>query len=115
MNRRGPDDCWEWTGGKNRRFRYKGKFALVHRVAYELQKEVELPAGVHIRHRCGNVLCCNGEHLYAPGWAPPMSNGRTVFSKEEKALIREEREAGVPLTEIRKKWGADTRTLLLLG
>ena len=38
MDRRGPDECWIWTGGGTRYgvFYRDGKNAAAHRVAYEL-------------------------------------------------------------------------------
>ena len=110
----GPDECWLWQGGENRRFRYMGRSALAHHVAYELYLEQEIPSGVRLKHRCCNLLCCNGKHIYAPSWKPDAHNGRTRFSKPEIEAIRKERAAGVPLQDIREKWGANTRALLLM-
>ncbi len=111
---REPADCWPWTGGKQRRFRYKGTSALAHRVAYELHRGVPLPTGVHLKHTCGDVFCCNARHMHTPGWSPTTCNGRTEFSPEDIDAIRKERAAGVTLQEIRESWGADTRALLLM-
>ena len=56
-----PDDCWEWTAGKNGDGYgyFHGRRANI--VAYELTKG----APEHfVLHTCGNRACCNPAHLY---------------------------------------------------
>ena len=67
VNEKGPDDCWEWTAGKNTRGygQFKilpSKPALAHRVSYELHKG-EIPKGLHVLHSCNNASCVNPNHL----------------------------------------------------
>lgn len=64
--------CMEWIGGTSRsngrdsyrygRYRVGGNKELAHRVAFERAKG-PIPAGLVVRHTCGNTLCCNPEHL----------------------------------------------------
>ena len=70
---RGPDDCWEWTGGRSQTRRketyglfriYKDKgMRSTHRVAWELVYG-PIPKGLCVLHSCDNPLCCNSEHLF---------------------------------------------------
>jgi hypothetical protein len=81
--RKGPDDCWLWTGCVNKgkrsmkpqyqygrldAFGVQGAYA--HRVAYYIYKEGDFnlrkTAGSVLRHTCDNPLCCNPAHL-VPG------------------------------------------------
>lgn len=59
------DGCWDWTGATIRgygAFRYQGKVAYAHRVAYELLAG-PIPDGLTIDHLCRNPLCVRPDHL----------------------------------------------------
>lgn len=58
--RRGPDECWPWTG-KTAYVVVNGVGCRVHRVAYALEKR--LPAGCAVLHTCDTRRCCNPRHL----------------------------------------------------
>lgn len=71
VDKRGPDDCWNWKAGVNSGgygMLYVGgreREAPAHRVAMKLAGHV-LPPGISIlvvNHKCKNVLCCNVRHL----------------------------------------------------
>lgn len=81
VDRKGPDDCWLWTGAKqapNGCGLVYGNFGITveigstcsyraHRFAWFLTNG-EIPEGAMIRHSCDTPLCCNPAHL-EPGTA----------------------------------------------
>jgi len=67
VDKRGPDDCWEWTGARS-----SGGYGTfhdchdsrfqTHRVAYVvINGDTEL----EVLHDCDNPPCCNPAHLCA--------------------------------------------------
>lgn len=72
VDKRGPDECWPWLGGKNKggygAFYFDGRDDGAHRVALRLSG-VDVPrsdrrhsSGV-VDHICRNVGCVNPRHL----------------------------------------------------
>jgi len=58
-----PNECWPWTGAKDRagrgRFTVKGKVRKAHDVASALYTG----QASTVEHRCGDPSCCNPRHL----------------------------------------------------
>lgn len=73
VEKRGPDECWPWTGAKNGngygRMKIDGRPMLAHRLAYEFSKKRLRANGDYhgrvVRHSCDNPSCCNPVHLIA--------------------------------------------------
>lgn len=72
VDRRGPDDCWEWTGPRRKKGPNNLPYGVVgrrgvatgaHRVAWELANG-PIPLGSFVLHKCDNCGCCNPKHLY---------------------------------------------------
>lgn len=67
VDKRGPDECWDWKGGRAKRGGYGklgigNKTIVASRFSYELHHG---PAGeLHVCHRCDNPPCCNPAHLF---------------------------------------------------
>lgn len=65
VDKRGPDDCWEWQAGKSSfgygAFGINGRSHRAHRVA-KMLSGVDLGDQI-VRHACDNPACCNPAHL----------------------------------------------------
>ena len=81
VDRRGPDVCWLWLGGRYRngygRYRLGVGRALAHRMAWELSRGA-VPSGAVVCHRCNTPPCCNPGHLFVGSIA---DNNRDMSAK----------------------------------
>ena len=82
INKRGPDECWEWSGCVQSRgygyIRFNGQQLLSHRIAYFLSKDIQ-PGKLCVCHHCDNPKCCNPCHLFLGTVA---DNNRDMFAKD---------------------------------
>ena len=87
----GPEECWPWTGQKDRQgygvTSWNRKNNKAHRLAYQLHYGVTLRRVPHtgkvgdavlVLHRCDNPSCCNPEHLWLGSF---LDNNRDCISK----------------------------------
>ena len=68
VDRRGPDECWEWKLSRNEKgygivwFR-PDRSERAHRIAWELSCGEPIPKGRVLMHSCDNTACCNTRHM----------------------------------------------------
>ncbi len=82
VDKRGPNDCWPWTGVKNwcgyGVFTNNNRLHKAHRVAWELANGE--PLGQRLgTHRCDNPPCVNPSHI-VPG--TPLSNAHEAWDRK---------------------------------
>lgn len=103
--------CWEWT-----KFRNKDGYgsiglagravARAHRVSWMLHFG-EIPAGMHVLHRCDNPPCINPAHLFL---GTPADNSRDKVAKGRAARNRGEKNGFSKLKRADVEWALDARS-----
>lgn len=88
----GPDECWPWTGVRDRRnygtarLRSENRCIPAHRVAYLLTYG-EFDRILFVLHRCDNPPCCNPKHLFLGTHQDNMDD----MSSKKRACCGEDR------------------------
>lgn len=121
VDKRGPKDCWEWTGRPSEtgygRFRVCGVQYYAHRVAFTI---VNGDTELDVLHTCDHPWCCNPAHLYAGTAADNRrdcvergraadqcgeDNGYAKLTESDVHVIRKLRADGWLYREIAEKYG----------
>ena len=81
------ETCWIWTGWHISPAGY-GILTIkhrqqqrVHRLAYKLWVNPDLPNSVVVTQTCHNRLCCNPEHLFAKPWSADLVDRKKATRK----------------------------------
>lgn len=83
VDRRGPDECWPWTGTRNHGY----GVMMFRRVMYRANRLAVLidrgpiPPGFMACHTCDNRPCCNPAHLYV---GTAMDNSRDAVERDRR-------------------------------
>lgn len=102
IDKRGPDECWEWFGTVDRsgygRIKIARKCKLSHRVMWEIENG-EIPLGedgraLFVCHHCDNPPCCNPRHMFL---GTAADNSHDMVSKGRSQ--RNRRNGNAKLTE----------------
>lgn len=126
VDRRGPTECWNWTGVVVRgygQFGHRGKNIGAHRVAWEVSfgfvpgKFGDGPERKLILHSCDNPACCNPKHLFLGTQADNMNDmirkGRSLRGERHPnakltvAQVRKIRSSSTLAKELAKRFGVD--------
>lgn len=121
----GPDDCWIWTGYKNKkgygRFYYQGKLESAHRIAFMFESGIPLQECGFVLHKCDNPPCVNPSHLFS-GDAQInaddcKSKGRHCFgvrngrAKLNPRSVLQIRLSAEPTSVLANKYGVSSRAI----
>lgn len=120
VDRREQHACWAWLGDRSPdgygKFRYKSKYALTHRLAYEFTNG-PIPQGMLICHKCDNPSCVNPNHLFVGTYQDNVDD-MIAKGRQKKALGENAGRAKlteVQVMEIRKRYAAGDATTVSLG
>jgi len=108
VDRRGPDECWPWTGATTSagygHLKVNGRMVSAHRLALQLAGRPPGP-DLFVLHSCDTPLCVNPQHLREGTHAENMSDKKR---RNRQSRLRGETNGWAKLTE------ADVRRVYVL-
>lgn len=132
VDKRGPDECWEWTAagkGNYGAFSAGGRQLRATRVSYMLAYS-ELPLDLDVCHSCDNPGCVNPAHLFLgtrkknlqdctekgrQNAARGVAAGKAKLVPEQVYEIRRRYDAGEPSLQISKDFGVSAQSVGAIG
>lgn len=123
VDRRGPDDCWEWQlslrhGGYGQ-LTVAGKVRKAHHVSWEIAGRARTP-GLEIRHRCDNARCVNPAHLiegtHQQNMMDRVRSGRAAhkITPDDVLAIVAAWHGGASMRGLAREYGVTHRTISLI-
>jgi len=130
VDRRGPDECWEWTGaldnngyGKIKEGVRGSKMLLAHRLSWGLENG-PIPKGKCVLHLYDNPRCVNPAHLFLGTQADNLHDmakkgrsrrgerhGRAKLTEQDVHEIRQMLKGGIFQRVIAEKYGVTRATI----
>lgn len=88
VDKRGPDDCWLWTGSEHGKgyggFSYRGRSVPAQRISWLLEHG-EPPDNLFVCHTCDVPKCVNPAHLFLgdhqANMADMVAKGRSTYGR----------------------------------
>lgn len=80
VDKRGPDECWNWTASNTKGYGSIGANGKLHRatrIGWEMLNG-PIPDGLWVLHKCDNPFCCNPSHWFL---GSPADNTRDMMAK----------------------------------
>ena len=130
VDKRGPDDCWEWQGVKVYGYgQIRGDTVMLyaHRVSWELANG-PIPEDKCVLHLYDNRSCVNPRHLWIGTKADNTHdmvqkcrsargerNGISKLTEQDVHEIRQMLSCGISQRVIAKKYGVDKATISLIN
>ena len=132
IDMKGPDECWEWIGGKNGKgygvFGVGGKTILAHRMAWEINNgPISKGKGYHgtcVLHYYDKPGCVNPTHLFLGTHVDNMhdmtrkerqahgeAQGQSRLTEQDIHEIRRSLEIGYSQKAIAHRHGVSRRTI----
>ncbi len=92
VDKRGPDECWNWTAGRNGvgcgALRVSSppprRRVYAHRVSYEMANG-PITDGLWVLHKCDNPRCVNPNHLFL-GTVKDNSDDMVAKGRDKRAI-----------------------------